>query len=88
MSGKEEVLKNIYLPTSTDTLVVGTATATLSRIDFQSINENFAKCSRDFFVCQESSSEMRELLLVLSSEAEVLGKDEIEQLVKEVILES
>jgi hypothetical protein len=87
LSGKEDVLKNIFLPISADTLVVGTVSAAMPRIDFKSINENFAKYSRDFFVSRESSSEMLKLLAILGTEAEILSKDEIEQLVREVILE-
>lgn len=87
LSGKEDDLKNIYLPLSTDTLVVGTATATMPQVDFSIINEGFAKFSREFFVCRESSSEMQKLLLVIGTEAEILSQEEIEELIREIILE-
>lgn len=86
-SGKEDDLRNIYLPISTDTLVVGATSPTVPQIDFQAINENFVKCSRDFFVSRESSSELQKLLTVLGTEAEILSKAEIEQIIREVILE-
>lgn len=87
LSGKEDDLKNIFLPISADTLVVGTVSATMPQMDFKAINENFAKSSREFFVCRESSPEMQKLLTILDTEAEIFSKDEIEQLVREVILE-
>ena len=87
LSGKEDELKNIYLPISSDTLVVGTVSTTSPQVDFKTLNENVAKSSRDFFVCRESSPEMHKLLGVLGTEAEILSEDEIEQLVREVILE-
>lgn len=87
LSGKEDDLQNIYLPIATDSLVVGATSATVPEIDFQAINENFAKSSRDFFVSHASSSEMEKLLLILGGEADILSKDEIEQIVREVILE-
>jgi uncharacterized protein DUF4238 len=87
LSSKEDDLKNIFLPISADTLVVGTVSATIPQIDFKAINENFAKSSREFFVYREPSPETQRLFTILSTEAEIFSKDEIEQLVKEVILE-
>jgi hypothetical protein len=87
LSGKEDDLRNIYLPISSDTLVVGTTSTTTPQVDVQAINEASAKISRDFFVCHESSAEMYKLLTILGAEAEIFGNDEIAQLVREVILE-
>lgn len=87
LSGKEDDLKNIYLPISSDTLVVGTTSTTMPQVDIKAINEASAQISRDFFVYRESSPEMHKLLTILGAEAEIFGNDEIEQLVREVILE-
>lgn len=87
LSGKEDDLKNIYLPISSDTLMVGTASTAMPQIDFKVMNENAVKISREFFVCRESSPEMQKLLTILSAEAEIFSNDEIEQLVRDVILE-
>lgn len=87
LSGKEDDLRNVYLPISSDTMVVGTASAVPPRVDFRTINEHVAKCSRDFFVCRESSPEGRRLLGLLGAEAEILSEEEIEQIVKEIIHE-
>ena len=88
LSGKEDDLKNIYMPISSDTLVVGTSSATMPQVDFTSINENSAKISREFFICREASRETQKLQTILGAEAEIFGNDEIEQLVREVIHES
>lgn len=87
LSGKEDNLKNIYLPISSNILVVGTASTAMPQIDFKVVNENAARISREFFVCRESSPETQKLFTILSAEAEIFSNDEIEQLVKEVILE-
>jgi hypothetical protein len=87
LSGKEDDLKNIYLPISSDTLVVGAASIAMPQVDFKSINENSAKISREFFVCRKSFPDMQQLLTILGTEAEIFSNDEIEQLVREVILE-
>lgn len=87
LSGKEDDLKSIYLPISSDTLVVGTASTTMPQIDSRAINENSAKISREFFVCLDSSPEFKKLLTVIGEEAEIFSNNEIEQLVREVILE-
>jgi hypothetical protein len=87
LSGKEDDLKSIYLPISSDTLVVGTASPSMPQVDFKAINENSAKISKEFFICRESSPEMQKLQTILGAEAEIFGNDEIEQLVREVILE-
>ncbi len=86
-SGKEDDLQNIYLPISKDTLVVGAASDLVPQIDLQGLNENFVKSSREFFVAHESSPEMQELFLVLGTEAEILSKDDIAELLREVIHE-
>jgi hypothetical protein len=87
LSSKEDKLKNIYLPVSSDALVIGTTSTAMPEVDFKTINEAFAKSSREFFVCREPSQENNKLLAMLGTEAEVLSKDEIEQLTREVILE-
>ncbi len=87
LSGKEDVLKGVFLPISSDSLVVGTPLAIMPQIDFRAIKENTVKNSREFFVCSEVSTEMQRLHSVLGLEAEIFRKDEIQQLVKEVILE-
>lgn len=72
-SGKDDDLKNVYLPIGSNTLVIGTALASVPDVVSRSINESFARSSREFFVCRESSSEMEELLTVLGAESEILS---------------
>lgn len=85
LDDKEDELRAVYLPISSTKLVVGSPSRSIPRVDCTVINENSAKCSRDYFVCQ--SSEMLVLLPLLGTESEVLSREEIKQLVMEVILE-
>lgn len=87
LTGKKDDLKSIYLPISSDILIFGTTSTTMPEVNFKVVNENSAKISRDFFVCREYSTEMQKLQTVLGTEAEILSKDEIEQLIREVIHE-
>ncbi len=87
LNDKEDELRNVYLPISSDTLVLGTTSSSMPYVDSKRINENSAKCSRDFFVCQEASREMSDLQALLSSQAEILSKQEIVSLLAEVIIE-
>lgn len=87
ISGKDDNLQNIYLPISSDTLIVGTYSSEMPEVDFNFVNENFVKCSRDFFICSENSKEIENLLNELGKDAEVLGIEGVQLLLKEVIEE-
>ena len=87
LNNKDDKLKSVYLPISSDTLIVGTSLSSPLIIDFKRLNEKFAKGSRDFFICRESTSEIVTLHASLGAEAEILSKAEIIQIVKEVIEE-
>lgn len=69
---------------SSDRLVVGTASPTAPRIDFNRINQVFAEHSRDFFICRECSQQARELQNLLGTKAQILSDDEI----KEILIEA
>lgn len=87
LNNKDDKLKSVYLPISSDTLIVGTTLSAPPVIDFRHLNEKFAKCSRDYFICRESTSEIGNLQAFLGVEAEIFSKEEILQIVKEVIEE-
>ena len=86
LNAKKDDLKNIYLPISSDSLVVGTPSSAMPEVNVKFLNEISAKISREFFICRESSAEMQELLPTIGTEAEILSDDEIEQLLKEIFL--
>lgn len=83
LSEKEDEIKNIYLPISSNSLLIGTSSNTVPKVDIKTVNENFVKCSREFFVSNDSTHS--DLLPLLNTEAQILGKEEIELLMKEII---
>jgi hypothetical protein len=84
LAGKDDELKAVYLPISSDRLVMGTASPTAASIDFNRINQVFAEHSRDFFICREYSQQGRELQKLLGTKAQILSDDEI----KETLIEA
>ncbi len=87
MGGTDDEIKNVFLPISSDRIIVGTPLTTTPEIDVTSINEAMAKCSRDFFVCSESSPEMNRLAALLGEEAQMLTDEEMNQVITELITE-
>lgn len=87
LNSKGDKLKNVFLPISSNTLVLGTSLSAPPSIDFQYLNEQIVKCSREFFICEEASQEVLSMHSFLGENAEILSKNEIAQIVKEVIEE-
>jgi hypothetical protein len=88
LTDKHDQIITAYLPISLDTMVVGTNSTEISQIDFGEINKTFAKGSREFFVCSESSEDVRILLQSIGGEAEIISREELRQLVNEIIWEA
>ncbi len=86
-SGKEDHLIRVFLPIAVDTLIVGTLASELGDVDIERVNTISASISLDFFVSSESSQRTQALSSVIGERAEILSRDEILTLVKEVILE-
>jgi hypothetical protein len=87
LSDKNDAIVAAYLPISSDTMVVGTSGSAMS-LDFGEINKRLAKCGREFFVCSESSEDIRSLLPSIGTEAEIISQEELRQIVREIILEA
>jgi hypothetical protein len=86
LGGTESDIKNVYLPLSSNCILIGTALPHVPQIDFGAINEAFAKCSRDYFVCSISSPNMARLSSMIGQESEMIPKEEIEKAIQEVIM--
>src|SRR5581483_3428782 len=84
ISGTENLVA-IYLPISTDTLVVATPSWRCPIVDFQGVNESIVKCSREFFVCKEFSEDQKQLLEMLGTESEIFSVNEIHEIAKDII---
>jgi hypothetical protein len=87
LAGVSEEIRNVYLPLSSDLMVVGTPSPEAPSIDFAAINEAVTKCSRDFFVCSVSTPETIRLANLLGEESDMITKEEMEQTITEVISE-
>jgi hypothetical protein len=87
LGGINDEIKNVYLPIASDCMVVGTALAEIPTVNFTGVNESIAKCSRDYFVCSTHSPETVRLSTIIGEESEMITKEEMTQLVTEVINE-
>lgn len=87
LGGASEKIRNVYLPLTSDLMMVGAPIPEAPSIDFAAINEVFAMCSRDFFVCSVSTPEMARLANLLGEEADMITKEEMEQTITELIAE-
>ncbi|HEV2864234.1 MAG TPA: DUF4238 domain-containing protein [Pyrinomonadaceae bacterium] len=85
LGGTEDEIKNVYLPISTDCMIVGTARQETPVIDFTAINEAVAKCSRDYFVCSTSSTETVRLSDLLGEESDMITREDMEKAITELI---
>lgn len=81
LGGTDDKILNVYLPISSDCLVVGTAHSEFPRIDFTAINEAVARCSREFFICSiPPSPETTRLAALIGEESEMISKEEMVRL--------
>ncbi len=83
LSSKADELTAIYLPISSDTLIVGTRSVSKPQVDFNALNQTFAEYSREFFICRESSNEKRNFQLLLGKKAQLFSDAEMETLMNE-----
>lgn len=74
-------IKNIFLPISTNTVIIGTSLSDLSNIRMEILNECIAKLSREFFVCSDNSINILNLASLLGEKTELIAKEEIEEIV-------
>ncbi len=87
LGGTEDEIERVYLPISSDRMIVGTPLSDTPRVDFVAINEAVTKCSRDFFVCSTPSPEMARLASMLGQESDMITKEEMEKVITEVTTE-
>jgi hypothetical protein len=86
LTGNDDELKAVYLPISSERLIVGTASPIAPHIDFNRINQAFSEHSRDFFICCEHSQQSRDLQKLLGTKAEILSNDEIKEILIEALI--
>lgn len=72
-------IKNIFLPISSDTMIVGTSLDDLPDINIQDLNKHVVEFCRDFFICSNYSEDILNLSLLLGNKSELITKCEIEK---------
>jgi hypothetical protein len=88
LGGTKDNVQKIYVPISSDCVIVANATDELPTINPLQLNEASARVSRNYFVAQEPSSENIRLQALLGTESEMLTKAELQEIVTEVIEET
>jgi hypothetical protein len=82
---QDDDIINIFLPISDNKLLIGTSFSTIPQININLINENIAKCSREFFISSKYSKDILFWVPLIDSESEMLSKQELEQKAKEIV---
>lgn len=88
LGGTKDNIERIYVPISSDCVIVANATDEVPNIDPVELNEASASVSRDYFVTNERTSEMSRLQSLLGTQSELLTEAELKQIIDEVIDES
>lgn len=81
---KHDEIKRIFLPISSNRMLIGTWLSYLPQFDFNFINQVTAKCSREFFICSEHSADKNHLISYIGKESTMVSRDEMEWLLKEL----
>lgn len=84
---KGDEIKNIFLPISSDRILVGTSLSLIPQIDVGLINDAVAKCSREFFVCSQNREDKCRLRSSIGEDAAIITEKELKELVEEAIRE-
>jgi hypothetical protein len=81
---KGDDIINIFLPISNNKILIGSCFPEIPLMNFDIINENIAKCSREFFISSDYSEYILSFVPLIGSESEIVSKQELEQMVKEI----
>jgi len=84
LNEKNDEIRNIYLPMMSNRMLVGTALSSAPRVDFRLIEEATVKCSREFFVCSESSQDRTRLLRLIGTESEIVTENDLDKIMSEL----
>lgn len=81
----EDVIKNVFLPISSNQMLIGTSLSSVPQVDFNLINEAIARCCKEFFVSSVLSQEKNRLALSIGKDSWIVSREELEQLIEEII---
>jgi hypothetical protein len=85
LSEKNDEIRNIYLPIMSNRMLVGTALSSAPRVDFKLIENAMVTCSREFFVCSESSQGKTRLLRLIGTESATVSENDLDQIMNELV---
>jgi Protein of unknown function (DUF4238) len=86
LDDKEDEIRNIFLPISSNKILLGTSSNRKPKINFKHFRRIYAEHSREYFVCSKNSREMKSLSFYLGNKAEMLTKEEKKQVAESVFL--
>lgn len=78
---------NIFLPISERQIIIGTSHPTIPDIEINVINENIAKCSREFFICSKKYQHLTSLHSLIGNDPGIISKEDVEQIAKNLFYE-
>jgi hypothetical protein len=82
--GKDEKIKQVFLPITTNKLLIGAIYGT-PKINIKKLNREMAKCSQDFFIYSEFSEGMAKLTSLIGTESGILNQVDLEQIISEAL---
>jgi hypothetical protein len=88
LNEEHDPIKNLFLPLTSEHILVGTSLDNLPSLDFKFINAEMAKCSREFFICRENSAAKSVLIPTISNQFHLVQREELEELLKKLVRET
>lgn len=88
LDDKKDKIKNIFLPISSNKMLVGTSSHQKPKIDFNHLITIYVEYSREFFICSKSSQKMKSLRFSLGKKAGILTNEEMKKMTTSTILSS
>lgn len=85
LNDKGDRILNVFLPISTNKLLVGTKHSNGTAVDFGSVNEAMAKCSYEYFVASTTNPENGRLASCIGEWGGVLTQQEMETILMDII---
>lgn len=84
---KDDKIRNVFLPISDKKILIGTSLPELPYLNIGLLNEEIAKHSMEFFISSNKSIEISSLISLIGSENEIISRQELEQMAKEIFSE-
>jgi len=83
LNDKQDSIKRVYLPISSDRLLIGCSLEVPQEPDGTFINAAAARCSREFFIGKERSDDWTALQQRIGENSDLFSKNEIDQMIKQ-----